>query len=212
MNVNIVTIDQRYQVATGECLNFILLRLPDGREFHAQVTAEVVELLVGANLPVEEEPIVGEKSAPPLKEDRMTSEEDKAPPETILWSELPEEILSARMKAAFTALGVDSELTPLRIQGLVSTVESSFTQQDWDEVFGIKRPTPSAAPQPAPPPAPPVGVIQWADGAPILSGASPSRTVPKDEMGYPLVSGSGVARSDFLSNDSTADEDGVGQI
>lgn len=136
--------------------------------------------------------------------------------ETIEWMLLPDSVLSPVMKAAFTKLEVEARLTPVQVRGIEREVNEKFGAEEWQEVLGpqwqllLAQSQPQRAPQ-APRPAPAVGVVTWADGSPMVSGSAPSRTIPKTDMGYPVLNDGTVDPGEVVGG-SDQDEDGVGQL
>jgi hypothetical protein len=156
-----------------------------------------------------------------LEDDNGVSAEEVAQMEidagTIPWAQLPDNVLSPAMKAAFTRLGVAEQLSPAAIRSVEQEVREKFGREQWEEVLGPLAsemmpqistpapPTPPAAPQPA------LGQVQWADGTPIVAAPTRSRTVPKDDFGYPVLD-DGTVDPGEVSGGPDADEDGVGQL
>lgn len=137
--------------------------------------------------------------------------EEEAVNTPIAWNELDDGVLSPVMKAAFFKLRAPMMLTPKAIMALVDDITEKFTAQDWKDVVG---PGMGEAIQPAEPPPPQPRApsrVQWADGSPMMPGSVAGRTVPKDEMGYPVVEGE-VDPGEVVGRGSEVDEDGVGQL
>lgn len=139
----------------------------------------------------------------------LTQEEAENTP--IPWNELDDGVLSPVMKAAFFKLRAPMLLSPRAIMSLVDDITEKFTAQDWKDVVG---PGMGEVAQPAEPPPPQPRApsrAQWADGSPMMPGSVSGRTVPKDEMGYPVVEGE-VDPGEIVGRGSEVDEDGVGQL
>ena len=138
--------------------------------------------------------------------DQLSGREESSEGELINWGALPNETLTVTMKAAFKMLGAQPQLTFEDIQQLANNVAENFGPEEWGKVqeqIAIKPPAQQQA-------RPPIAQVAWADGAPMVSGSVPSRTMPANEKGYPIVDGE-VDPGEVVSGGDT-DEDGVGQL
>lgn len=233
----VTRIDQSYDLtgaADTMVQNYVVLQLPSGREIRAPIGSDDVQALIrqysdapmepmhatlvrrspqppapapapmSAPMPVDEiTPEPGPEQTP-TQEGGITQEEAETTP--IPWNELDDNILSPVMKAAFFKLKAPMLMSPRAIMALVEDISSKFTPEDWREVTGqdvIVEP-----PQPQPPR---VRGPRWADGSPMMPGSVAGRTVPKDDMGYPIVEGE-VDAGEVVGHGSDVDEDGVGQL
>jgi hypothetical protein len=137
----------------------------------------------------------------------------KTEPVLIEWMSLPDNIISPMMKAAMVRLGMPTEMSVDSLQQATEQIAEKFTEADWQATLGepaIQKAGPRVpvvpglgrAPQPK---------VTFSDGTPMVPGGTPARTVPKDDMGYPIVQGAGVDPGEVVGGSDT-DEDGVGQF
>jgi len=227
IQANIIAVDQSLELASGLTKNFLVLQLANGAfvraEVDEQATRAVLQQVVGDDEELGEvtPAAAGAKtvdiSPPPTPPAGINV--TAAPEQLVSWDELPEDVLSEHMKRALEMLNAPAEMPFEQLSGLVKQIQDSFTPDDWIAV-GVSpgaiegpRPPQPAAPQPAPQPQQPaVGEIQWADGSPIVPGMGRvARTVPKDDMGYPIVGGSDVDPGEVVGG-LDQDEDGIGQM
>lgn len=225
----VTRIDQSYDLTGASDMmvqNYIVLQLPSGREIRAPIGSDDVQTLIRqyGNEPMPEPHTRLERAAPeerpvpftppeatprevPPGDVPLTEEEAENTP--IAWNELDDNVLSPVMKAAFFKLRAPMMMTPRAIMALVEDISSKFSPEDWREVTGqdvVVEP-----PAPAPQPQAPVRGPRWADGSPMMPGSVSGRTVPKDEMGYPIVEGE-VDAGEVVGHGTDVDEDGVGQL
>jgi len=241
INVSVIGIDQRVVFGTkGQMQNFLVLRMPNGREVRAPIDIETTKELVtmdanGTNgepqklrsehtswdAPAEADMAYASPAPPaqvstaglqPSSEQRPLQTAEEA--ETVEWAKLADEILSPAMKAAFMHLKMPARLTPASVRSIETEVMGKFGPEEWEEVLGpvlaqtmvpkVATPAPSRA-------APPIGQVQWADGAPMVGGGRPSRTVPKTSMGYPIPNDGTIDPGEVVGG-TDMDEDGVSQL
>lgn len=221
--------------------NYVVIELPGGAEVRAPIDEELVKHLMVMDAGEEPRPPQPHPPAPkkpsrtaglrpprpepaPLTADEATFggpevEEPSSEAETVKWMSLPDSVLSPAMKAAFTKLEVAERLNPMQVRGIEREVNEKFGPDEWEEVLGpnwsviLGRPAqPSLrAPATTKAPAVPIGEVAWADGSPMLSGTRPSRTVPKNEYGYPVLNDGSVDPGEVVGG-SDRDEDGIGQL
>lgn len=229
MNVTPYAIDQRIVLGTGEMQNFLVIRLPGGKETRAPIDLETMqELLNGAPMaevkpqrveyaPPEEPPARAPAPPPPKAQDHAQ--------DLVRWQDFPPDVIHPYMKEALMRLGVSAELPVSTLESLIGQINERFGEEDWDQIAADHESrqvmAPAAAPPPAqayqpapipPPPAPPLGTVQWSDGRPVVpSATAPGRTIQKDEMGYPLPQAGEVDPGELVGG-SDLDEDGVGQL
>lgn len=239
ISAQITRIDQSFDLASKEIQTFAVLELPDGTELKFHVDAEVSKKLMGlAGEPVEAPvpPKVAKVSArglvkesheplpppPPQEpEPEFTPEEaDEVLTEADVeldWQLLPDDELQPRFKAALFKLKIPSRVKVSQLVALVQQIEERFTPNDWREVLGdVPQAEAPARPPPQPPPPAPqpqVGQVTWADGSIINPTATTrARTVPKDDLGYPIVDGDRDPGEVVAGHGADVDEDGVGQL
>ena len=137
--------------------------------------------------------------------------------ETVEWMGLPDEVLAPAIKAAFSHLDMGERMTPVMIRSMEKEILEKFGAEEWEEVLGegwqqmLPRMEPQARPPQRAPQQPPIGQVQWANGAPMISGQSRSRTVPKTDMGYPVLNDGTVDPGEVVGG-TDMDEDGVGSL
>lgn len=220
-SINVIAIDQRQMLSSGQSQWFMVFALPDGQECRAQISAETASALIGAPKAVLA-PAVAPVAAPTVVPQVPVT------PALVAWEDLPEESLPAIVKRAFEKLGVAPRLPADSIVTIAEDILDKFGEEEWEEVAGpnwrfffVDEPAPSA-PLPPPPsvPLPPVRVpepsapsvnkITWSDGSPVVADQRRPRTVPSDSFGYPIVD-SGRDPGEFIGG-VDRDEDGVGQL
>ncbi len=176
-----------------------------------------------------EEPM-RETSQAPRNEDRGRSS-------AILWMQLPEEVLSTKYKAALVSINAPETMSGEDLRNILAEIERQFSEEDWQRAllnvdFDLAPdlgPGPdatsvqqldaeplmkvqAASPAPVVPVAPPINQISWSDGSPMIRASAPSiRTVPKDDMGNPIVDGPDV-QSYLGPPGENSDEDGISSI
>ena len=212
ITLEVINIDSSFSLEDGSIQDYIVFRLPDGSISRALTDVETTKKLIGiATNGKGEEPLPSE--APigipmPVDVDISVKEEGK-----IAWRLLSNDTLSSMMKAALNLLNVSDELTQTELQQLVEHIAENFSEEDWarvqESVLQEAQPAPLNSPQ-RPAAAPPVNKVQWADGSPIVAGGAPARTVPADDMGYPVVPGE-VDTGEIVGGDDV-DEDGTSQF
>lgn len=236
--INIIAkrIDQSFNLETMEHENYLVFELPNGTELTSLIDIETAEYVIklSANgsmpsrvsVPTPPEHVNVAIKDMPVKE--PVSEEDtgvvQEGQEAIYrWSELPDESLSRLMKTAFQLVGAPPEMTAADIQGLINSISEDFGEEEWESVKQAEamqtdepamKETPVMSrpnPQPKEKPKPAVSQPTWHDGSPIMSGSRPPRTVPADEMGYPVVDNNDVDPGEIVAG-GDVDEDGVGQL
>ncbi len=215
-------IDQRIVLATGEIQNYLVVKLPNGKETRAPIDLGTTkELLEGAEMS-EVRNAAPPPAAPPEPPPQAAGEPPApAPPaedeQLIEWALLPEGVMHPLMKAALRRLQVAEKLPLSQLTALVEQINERFGPEDWEDLQAEAgaippAPPPSPAAAPPPPPAAPIGGIRWADGRPIVPGTmSRGRTVQKDDMGYPVPQDGEVDPGELVGGVDT-DEDGVGQL
>ena len=238
ISLQVVAIDQRYVFgAKGNQLqNYVVLELPDGGEVRASIDDDTAKRLLlldaeasdadGGLEPLRKQvaPVVPQPlfNPPESVVDYSTPLSVELPAEAdvsaVAWMELPDEVLSPAMKAAFHHLGIEEKLVPVAIRSIEREVMDKFGSVEWEEVLGPSWAEYVTGPQPAPPPPPtpqaqpPIGQVSWADGSPMVPGTSRrARTVPKDSFGYPILNDGTVDPGEVLGG-SDPDEDGVSSL
>ena len=221
MHVKIESIDQKLMLdGSGNLATFLTLELPTGDRVSAQVEPVVAQALIelatngsvtkeqpplekfeSVTVDVDEQP--GYKTRDDYDDARSASEDDysfeqeifsapEGPPEEetpITWADLPEAHLSSRMKHILTEMGVAPVMPASSLVALVDQItermlEAKIAQQEQPEVGKVQRP----------------GHLQ----------VTRAKTVPKDDAGYPIVSGV-VDRDPGEVATFGTDEDGIPQ-
>ena len=239
INLRATRIDQSFNLDDGGSQNFLVVQLPDGTELKAPIDDEQTDRIIRASMngngasqpaavqtqdvwspPREREEVAAEREAQ-WATGMQSSEQDHALAQTLFneiagetesegdlinWGVLPNDMLTVMMKAAFRMLGTPAQLTFEDTQQLATNVAETFSAEDWAKVRESVSSRPPAQPQQRPP----IGQVQWADGNPMVSGSVPSRTVPTNDAGYPIVAGE-IDPGEVVAGGDT-DEDGVGQL
>jgi len=200
MQVTIISIDQKLLLnGTSELHTFVTMRLPAGGDVSVRVEPDVAQALIIAATGASDDPIQArdEEAASTLDssthegDDVFGGEDTQTEDAGVEWATLPDEHLSAHMKETLTSLQAPavlpmSELVALVDQITEATLERKRKQQQRQR------------PQPV------VGAVQR------LQPVARPKTVPRDEMGYPIVS-----RNDRDPGEvalTGTDEDGVPQL
>lgn len=223
ITLQVVSIDQRYDLATGQVQNFAVLRFASGKEIKAAIDLDTTTQLL-------------EEAA----EDRFNGEQDEAAPseavatewqgptdngvevdagdgntndadDSVDWMALPDDLLSPNMKAAFHHLGVMRRMGLPSIQSLAEQVSERFSSEEWQEVLGGAKIVEAAAVPTVGQMTPTVGQVTWTDGSPILPSSKRSRSVAMDDYGYPLVASDERDPGEVVGG-VDVDEDGIGQL
>lgn len=234
MLAEVVRVDQTLDLNGGGLTNFVVFRFGNGVECRAQVDDSTLngvlvwaEKVRGQNQP---DPTPPPDPAPRAPEPGLSNEQLKRAeleaemqrkieemrwknepeePQLIEWMSLPDNVISPMMKAAMIRLGLPSKMTEASISEATTQIAEKFTEEDWRATLGS--PQQPRARVPITGLQPPQPRVQFSDGSPIIPGSVPSRTVPKDDMGYPIVQGAGVDPGEVVGG-SDMDEDGVGQF
>lgn len=206
MNVTatIVAIDQTFTLSSGKVTNYVVLRLPSGREARTQITEEEVDLFIQEAQRVppaeEQQPLQDVRDTNPSWQDPTDPFDDhevdqqdtpvvSAQPEprpVVQWEALSDEELSSEVKDILRASGVNpilavDDLVTLREQILARLKKPAAGKVDWNS--GPKR----GAKDP------------WAN----------RKAVSQDEAGNPIVPG-GIIETD--PGENMDDDDGVAQL
>lgn len=231
MSAEVIRVDQTMDLNGGGLTNFVVFRLEDGTECKAAVDLDTMERVLQLSAQPQEEGPLGSTQEEQMaaaqahaaqQEARLQEElqrkiaeahqpEPPAAPVLIEWMKLPDNIISPMMKAAMVKLGLPAEMTEQSIIEATTQIAEGFTEDDWKATLGVP-PVQKAAPPAVPGlQRPPQPQVRFSDGTPIVGGGVPSRTVPKDDMGYPVVRNAGVDPGEVVGGSDT-DEDGVGQF
>ena len=177
------------------------LRLPDGTEICAHVEKEHVSAAMWAVHRV----LHGQEETLPTPPQEsvaaMPAQEMPERPEELAWMELPEEELPAHVKYAMIDQNLPEFLLPAQVVQIRDAILSGYTEADWARLQQ-KAQGESAPTTPEPPVdlavasthwGPPVPTrrarqqgVEWSEGT-VARPSVPSRTVPKDSSGYPIV-------------------------
>lgn len=190
----------------------ISLRLPGGLVIEAPVPPAYLQTLVDA---VDDEKEPAQEAAPravPVAVESSSPEEEESDPmaELVTWAELPEDVLPNHVKYAFADTGLPPQVSAAQVLQIRDAIVAEYTDSDWARLeakITKQQPTPRSPPAPRPPP---IGVVEWGEGS-IMRPSVPSRTVPKDEKGYPIVKRS-ANEVDPGEVAASADDDGVEQF
>lgn len=220
MIVHAVRIEESVDLETMKTQTCVVFRLPTGKYFRGTISDEegmqaLVEAAAvsnqGQHVDVDERmPQLPVEPPPPPMPQPMPSSDDK-----VDWQELPPTVLSPLMKAAFTKLGVAPALSVLEVRRLTDNITENFGPADWDAVRATMDSQVPEEPKVRPAPANTLSPSKpmWADGSPMVAGTgAPFRTVPKDEWGYPVMSGEVDPGEVVGGVTADSDEDGVSQF
>lgn len=225
MIVHAVRIEESVDLETMKTQTCVVFRLPTGKYFRGTISDEegmqaLVEAAAvnsqGQHVDVDERIANGDVPLPvpePPMPEPMPSSDDK-----VDWQDLPPTVLSPLMKAAFAKLGVAPALSMLEVRRLTDNITENFGPADWDAVRATMGPQVPQVPEvvkvrPAPANTLSPNKPMWADGSPMVAGTgAPFRTVPKDEWGYPVMSGEVDPGEVVGGVTADSDEDGVSQF
>lgn len=135
----------------------------------------------------------------------------------VKWMEIPEQLLDMRTKYAMMALNLPEILPVSNVAQIKEALLREYSEADWAMVElkmrSSQEPQAQSPPKKKPkqlehPPKPPG--VEWGEGA-AMRPSVPSRTVPKDDRGYPIVSrkGNEVDPGEVAPN---PDDDGIEQF
>lgn len=235
ISIRAIRIDQHFNLSDGSVQNYLIVELPDGTELKAPLSEEQTEQVIRATVngeeynqppamrdrrhlePQETEPspvqMVGEQSD---EQDEVNAQalfdnltqEPATEDRLINWGQLSNETLTVMMKAAFKMLGAPPQMTFADVQKLANNIAEQFGPEDWSQV---QQRLTTSKPKPAPRAVPPINQVQWADGSPMVAGTKPARTIPKDDMGNPIIDGE-IDPGEVVAGTGDIDEDGVSSL
>lgn len=175
-------------LSSGSEMCKVNILLPGGLEATVDAPPDyyyTVKAYLSEKAPAVEVPVVLPPIASPEPTDRK-----------LEWRKLPEAVLTQRFKYAFDAAGVPDLLTLDQVLEIRRTIDEQLTDETWaaldsaiEEIEEHGQEEPESAPEPD------TGAliggntpsVSWSEGS-VVTPAVRSRTVPKDEYGYPIVS------------------------
>jgi len=219
MHVEVVKIDQSFNLANGEMENFLVLKFPN-KLVRAKVDEETVQDVLSTVMNGSPQEPVGALSGPLVDTDSALAQEllrpTSAPEEDveyINWRELPEDELSPLMKNVLNDMNIPDVVPRAQLSTLIEQVIDYAQQQAQDESLPQADAVGQMQPQqPIPqPPQQPVGRVQFGGRVVNMGGAPDPRSVPSDSKGNPVVpnAGSDPGEIGVSYDDADADEDGV---
>lgn len=167
IGINVISIAQSVDLASGELSNILVLQLPDGTEVNAVVQEAVVDKVYAlvngaASPPAPPSPPQAPPSAPPQEVPKTAAPAPQQGPEMapmeVNWMELGEEYLPPHMKSALKSLNVPAVLSTTAIRNLLDQIGERFGEAEWAEVMAkypngpYDDPMPVQQPQPTPQP------------------------------------------------------------
>lgn len=231
MLVKLLRIDQSFSLESGESSFFAVFMLPGGREVLAEMAPDATEAVIKCSMQAQADhnelasppPPLRNPPPPPIEHPQPAQVSVPVPPvptpaspvpvneeelfahdEKIAWRELPDETLNPRMKSILGSLGIDDVIHLSELKNLVERIVAKMPAP--------KPPPPQRAPQTPVTNIPNVGQVSWTNG-PVIMEKKPIRTVPKDDMGYPIVPGNRDTRDPGeVVGHGDKDEDGIGQL
>jgi hypothetical protein len=165
IGINVISIAQSVNLASGQLNNILVLQLPDGTEVNAIVPEAVVDKIYGLvngsqpQQPAPQPP--APPQAPPQEVPKTAAPAPTQSPEgkmEVNWMELDEEYLPAHLKSALKYLNVPEVLSTTAIRNLLNQIGERFGDEQWAEVMHkypngpYENPMPQQTPQPAPQP------------------------------------------------------------
>ena len=247
MQAYIRGVEQKFDFESKRSLTFVLFDLPSGKTLRAQVEdieelSELIDAGLESQANTNPEPDLSaqigynkkffEEEQRKLVASFDTGNDDSFVKEDedslVSWQE--EDQIPEHMKAALSYLDVPAVVEEAALRELLETIESEWSESDWEHIASIDQSseraepaekTPPHAPLEAPTPKPavlaqqaiPTGQVTWADGTPVVpSQRKRAKTVPKDEYGYPIVSSQSPQTEPTMAINEDTDEFGVSQI
>lgn len=222
MNVELLEINQSVSLSDTSTSFSVVFRLPNGQLVQASLNNEATETILGCQVkessppqptpppPVQVAPptqVAPPASVPvptqvptPLEDTSVFDEVDED--DRVEWRKLDDDVLKARTKAILDAIGLPPIVS---VSELKKTVEKVISKLPRADVQPPQRAAPTTV-------VPGVGQVVWKDG-PVVVRRPPIRTVPKTDMGYPIVSGVRETQDPGERiGGGDADEDGVSQL
>ena len=187
---------------TGEDTAQLRLRLPGGdiltvpvSPAYLQKIMERAEPAAGGSLQVQAGTGAYREASPfheePVEESPEPQEAGAAGMEDaeVNWLRMPEAVLPHDVKIAMLDNGLPDILPFRYVLEVRDSIITEYTQEQWHELARKYAPqtdpTPAAVPPPAPAPRETPGVSRYQGS--VVRPSVPSRTVPKDDHGYPVV-------------------------
>lgn len=212
INAQVINFWKGVNLETGASVSKVTLRLPGGLEVESEVPEGYLPVLLEAASPSEpsaaavaaaapQRVVHQTPTAPAEIEEPEEPEEAPAMQENVDWGSLPEEVLPNIVKYAFKDQGLPDRMPAEKVFQIRDAFLAEYTEDDWNSIIrkysapegGSTEVLPEEAhaeEEQAPPPVAPVrprkAQVEWGEGA-VMSPSVPSRTVPKDNMGYPVV-------------------------
>lgn len=229
INAQVINFWRGVNLETGVSTSKVTLRLPGGLEIESEVPEGYLSVLLEA-APPDEPPTQDVARAHPAAEQAPLQEKilDLGPTsqqaldaiqENVSWEMLPEEVLPDIVKYAFKDHGLPGRLPAAQVLQIRDAFLSEYTDDDWKRIISKYSEDPEQeAPLLEEVPVPARSVddpqrtvaqpsrVDWGEGI-VTRPSVPSRTVPKDAMGYPIVQRS--AREVDPGELVSVDEDGV---
>ena len=208
MQADIIALEQKLDLNTSQLSTFIVMRLPDGKEYRAEASTELAEALVGLNAsgtqqPQVQAPVPDPISVPPEMVDDGESmvfggfeEQQEEDDPFIEWAALPDDQLAPKMKQMLTSNDVPASLRASQLVAIVDQLAEKMIQEH--ELRQQQQKKALAPPQDQ------VGVVQR------VPHVAPARKVPMDEMGYPRVPQQDRDPGEVALHGT--DEDGIAQV
>lgn len=203
MNVQILKIEQSFDVESGDVAHYLVLQLPNDAVIQAIVGEEDVQAVVAATVGenvdgegtvAEQEEPVEEPEVPTLEEERAAALSDNL----LEWRKLPDGILDSKVKKVLEEIGIPDQIAEPALAEVVETITTGLAKQAAEQLL-------KSGPTPAAPEA--VAAV------PQMKEVPRPRTVPKDEMGNPIVPRA-TRSAPVVERDpgEVVDEDGVMQL
>ncbi len=165
IGINVISIAQSVDLASGELSNILVLQLPDGTEINAIVQEAVVDKVYGLVNGSDAQPPLQAAPAPdPGRPQEVLKEAAPAPPQDaeqtmeVNWMQLDEQYLPPHLKSALRSLNVPEVLSTTAIRNLLNQISERFGEEEWAEVRAkypngpYDDPMPAQQPQPVPQP------------------------------------------------------------
>lgn len=203
MRVTLIGISQEFSFGNDKIASHVRAILPNGKTINFLVDEEqIAELLAVQETDKSEEKNaevgVGEQGTDTDWTDTDTEQQQEEPGSTdesdeIYWAGLPDDVLAPEMKKVMQQVGVAPTLSNADLTRLVDDISERMAAQAEQDLL-------DTPPRPAKP-RPVIGRVQ-------LQQVPHRRSVPKNDLGYPIVQQRAVAST---PQDAT-DEDGVAQL
>lgn len=195
---------QGVNLETGASTSKVTIRLPGGLEKDLEVPKDYLSTLLDATEPSVAAVAAITRIREPEQEPEQAAEDLDTPEEStesapmlelVNWSNLPSEILPDHVKFALRDQGLPDRMPAAQVLQIRDAFLAEYTTEDWQRIISKYSVVPSSASEKEAQEeaeVPKIGSaahkarVAWGEGS-VMSPSVPTRTVPKDNLGYPIV-------------------------